>query len=250
MQLDDTVIVVTGAAHGLGAAMAEAFVREGGSVVCVDIADDPLAETLEGFDGPGDATAVTADVRSWESVREMAGRARRAYGRIDRLVNNAGVKQLTLAGDERPSWEVPVETWDAILGTNLRGTFLCTKVVVPELLDRGEGRVVHVSSGHGRSGRARRAPYVASKFGVEGFHESLSRELADTGVDSLAFTPPGGGVRTREAEFLEDPSTMRHGPEVVAEPAVRLVAGEGRNGGRYRGRADGEGFVETDYALE
>lgn len=252
VRLDETVVLVTGAAHGLGRAVAEACVREGADVVCADVAGDALADAVaEVRDaGPGEATAVVADLRSWDDVRAMAGEARRACGRIDALVNNAGVKQLTVTGDERPAWEVPVGTWDEVLTVNLRGTFLCTRAVVPAMVDRGAGRVMHVTSGHGKSGRARRAPYVASKFGVEGFHRTLARELDGTGVDSLAFTPPGGGVRTREAEFLADPSSMRHEPEVVGEPVVRLLAGEGRNGGRYRGEADGEGFVETDYVLD
>jgi NAD(P)-dependent dehydrogenase (short-subunit alcohol dehydrogenase family) len=88
--------------------------------------------------------------------------------------------------------------------------------------------------------------YVASKHGVEGLHRTLSLELEGTGVDSLVFTPPGGGVRTREAAFVEDPSSLSHEAAVVREPTVRLAAGEGRNGGRYRGTPDGEGFERTD----
>lgn len=252
VRLEGTAVLVTGAAHGLGKAMARACVREGAEVACVDVDEPALTDAVAeiGDAGAGEATAIVADLRSPDDVRAMAGRARRAYGRIDRLVNNAGVKQLTVTGDERPAWAVPVETWDEILDVNLRGVFLCTRAVVPAMLDRGEGRVLHVSSGHGKSGRERRAPYVSSKFGIEGFHRTLSRELAGTGVDSLAFTPPDGGVSTREAEFLEDPSGMSHEPEVIEEPAVRLLAGEGRNGGRYRGEPDGEAFVETDYVLE
>lgn len=245
MRLEDTTVVVTGGAHGLGRAMAEGFVAEGARVAVVDIDEAGLDEAVARFEGSGVAVAVVADVRSWTAVRDMVGRVRRKLGPIDVLVNNAGVKQLTVTGDERPAWEIPVGTWDTVLETNLRGPFLCTRAVVPAMLDRGHGRLIHVTSGHGTSARARRAPYVASKFGLEGFHRTLSRELADTGVDSLAFAPPGGGVRTREAAFVADPRTMEHEPEVVVEPAVRLASGEGENGGRYQGTPDGEGLVLT-----
>ena len=250
MRLEDTAIVVTGAAHGLGRAMATGFVGEGADVAWVDVDGEALETAVGAVDGPGRSLAVTADVRSWAAVRSALARARRAHGPVDVLVNNAGVKQLTVTGDERPAWQVPVDVWDAVLETNLRGPFLWSRAVLPAMVDRGVGRVIHVTSGHGRSARARRAPYVASKFGLEGFHRTLARELEGTGVSSVAFTPPGGGVRTREAEFVEDPSSMSHDVDVVVEPAVRLAAGEGDNGGRYRGTVDGEGFELTHAELE
>lgn len=230
--------------------MAAGFVREGAAVTCVDVDEEALSAAVGALDGPGEATAVRADVRSWDDVRSMVARARRAHGPVDVLVNNAGVKQLTVLGDERPAWAVPVATWDTVLDTNLRGPFLCARAVVPAMVDRGTGRVITVSSGHGTSPRRRRAPYVASKFGLEGFARTLALDLEGTGVESLLFTPPGGGVRTREAEFVADPGSMTHDPDVVVEPAIRLAAGEGENGGRYRGTADGTGFERTLSVVE
>lgn len=250
MRLEDASIVVTGAAHGLGRAMARGFVREGARVAGIDVDGAALEAAFDDISGPGGTLAITADVRSWDDVRSAVARARRVHGAIDVLVNNAGVKQLTVTGNERPAWAVPVATWDTVVATNLRGPFLYSRAVVPAMLDRDEGRVVHVTSGHGQSARVRRAPYVASKFGLEGFHRTLARELEGTGVSSVAFTPPGGGVRTREAEFVDDPSSMRHDPEVVVEPAVRLAAGAGRNGGRYEGTPDGSGFELTDAEID
>lgn len=250
MRLDGSTIVVTGAAHGIGRSMARGFVAEGAHVAGVDIDGAALEEAVAGFDGSGEVIAITADVRSWADVRAMVDEARHELGPVDVLVNNAGVKQLTLAGDEQPSWAVPIESWDRVLETNIRGPFLCTRAVVPKMLDRGAGRLIHITSGHGRSARARRAPYVASKFGLEGFHRTLARELAGTRVASLAFTPPGGGVRTREAAFVDTPTSLDHAPEVVIEPTVRLAAGEGENGGRYVGTPDGTGFERTHLELE
>jgi 3-oxoacyl-[acyl-carrier protein] reductase len=242
MRLEDTAIVVTGAAHGIGRAMAAGFVREGARVTGIDVDGAALDEAVAGFEGAGEAVGVAADVRDETAVASAMERACRAQGPVDVLVNNAGVKQLTVVGDERATWEVPVETWDTVLDTNLRGPFLCARAVLPAMLDRGAGRLIHVTSGHGWAARERRAPYVASKFGLEGFHQTLALELAGTGVDSVAFAPPGGGVRTREAAFVEDPASLDHEPAVVVSPAVELAAGAGENGGRYRGTPDGEGF--------
>lgn len=250
MRLEDTTALVTGAARGLGRAMADGFVREGASVACVDVDAEALEATVADLEGPGAATPVVGDVGSWPAVRSMVGRARRDHGAIDLLVNNAGVKQLTLTGDERPTWAVPVGTWDEVLATNLRGSFLCVRAIVPAMVDRGSGRVLTVTSGHGVSARTRRAPYVASKFGLEGLARTLALDLEGTGVDSLAFTPPGGGVRTGEARYVEDPASFSHDPAVVVEPAVRLAAGGGDNGDRYRATSDGEGLELTHSAFD
>lgn len=250
MRLEDTAAIVTGAAAGFGWEFTDAFVAEGASVLAVDWAADRLADAVARVDGPGEVASHVADVGDEDDVAAMVDAAREAFGRVDLLVNNAGVKQLTLGEPEHRVQDIPTDLWDRVTRTNLRGTFLCARQVLPEMLDRGSGRLLHLSSGHGKSGRVGRAPYVATKHGIEGFQKSLALELEGTGVDSLAFTPPGGGVATREAEFVEDPSSFSHDSPVVREPVVRLAAGEGRNGGRYQGDPDGESVHETDYALE
>jgi 3-oxoacyl-[acyl-carrier protein] reductase len=249
MRLEDTAVVVTGAAHGIGRAMAGGFVREGARVAALDIDVAALTEAVAGFDGAGQAKAFDVDVRDPTAIESVVERARRAHGPAEVLVNNAGVKQLTVTGEEHPTWAVDVDTWDTVVGTNLHGAFYCARAVLPAMLDRDAGRLIHVTSGHGRSARVRRAPYVASKFGLEGFHRTLARELAATGVDSIAFAPPGGGVRTREADVVDDPSALAHDPAVVVEPAIQLVAGAGENGDRYQGTADGEGLERTHAEL-
>lgn len=249
MRLQDTVAVVTGAGAGLGEQFVRAFVEEGASVVAVDNAPDRLDATAADIDGPGSVHTATADVRVRDDVQSVVEAAHEAFGEIDLLVNNAGVKQLTLAGEEHRVEDIPLDLWNTVIETNLTGTFLFSRAVLPELLAADNGRLIHVTSGHGKHGRVSRAPYVASKHAVEGFQHTLALELDETGVDTLLFTPPDGGVRTREAQFAEDPSSMSHEPTVVREPMVRLAAGEGRNGGRYRGLADGEGFEETDLLL-
>jgi 3-oxoacyl-[acyl-carrier protein] reductase len=255
MRLNDKTVVVTGASSGLGKAMADAFVREGARVVYSSRSERRLTAAVDQIldeNGGGEATVVPADVRSWDDVKQLVRRARDVYGDVDVFVNNAGVTQSKVTADHtsRPTQDVPITAWDAILNTNLRCAFLCTKAVLPEMRSRDSGRVIHISSGHGVAGRKNRAPYVASKFGLEGFHESLALELEDTGVDSIALRPPDGGVYTESSERYgrTRESYAHESPTVIAEAAVRLAAGDGENGGRYKATPDGEGFVDYSRA--
>lgn len=249
MRLDGTVIVVTGASGGLGRAIAAAFVADGARVVCSSRSESRLAGAVDSMTGVGEAAAVAADIRSREDVERLVEAAKETFGPIEVLVNNAGVNQQTVTGDpeRKPVSDLPVDAWDAVLGTNLRGTFLCTRAVLPGMLDRDEGLLVHASSSMGSRGRARRAPYVASKFGIEGLHETLALEFEGTGVASTTFRPPRGGVFTESrGEMGMTRDDYEHDADVVAEPAVQLVADGGRNGGRYVAAADGESYAEYE----
>lgn len=249
MRLDDKTIVVTGSSAGLGRAMADAFVREGARVVYssdepadLQAATDGISAEVRGSDGTGEAIAVEADVRSWDAVRRLVRRTRESYGPIDVFVNNAGVLQYKVNADRRhhPVVDIPVSSWDAILDTNLRGTFLGSKAVLPGMLERDTGRVIHISSGHGRAGRATRAPYCTSKFGIEGFHESLALELEGSGVDSLVLRPPGGTYTESSALIDREPEDYEYeDPSIISPAAVALAAGAGDNGERYRATRDG-----------
>jgi 3-oxoacyl-[acyl-carrier protein] reductase len=250
MRLEGTTIVVTGASRGLGRAMADAYVDAGARVVYSSRGGDRLTAAVdEANEGarPGSATAIPADVRSWIDVQALVEDAIDRFGDLDVLVNNAGVTQSKVnpAPTEHPVHALPVETWDTILETNLRGAFLAAKAILPPMLDRWVGRLIHVSSGHGIVGRANRAAYVASKFGLEGFHETLARELEGTGLDSVALRPPDGGVYTEGASAIgRTPAEFAHpDPGVIAEAAVQLAAGAGENGGRYKATPDGDGYV-------
>lgn len=250
MQLENETIVVTGASSGLGKAMADAFVNEGANVVYSSRTKQRLESAVAevtSVETTGSALAVQADVRSWDEIQHLLDRTTESYGDLDILVNNAGVTQNKVTPDRacHSSQDVSITTWDTILDTNLRGAFLCVKAALPRLLSQDDGRIIHISSGHGVAGRAKRAPYVASKFGLEGLHESLARELEDTPVDTVALRPPGGGVYTESSErYGRSRDSYRHkSPTVIADTAVRLAAGEGTNGGRYQASPDGEGYV-------
>lgn len=250
MRLENEVIIVTGGSGGLGKAMAKAFVNEGASVIVTSRSAERASQAAADIgSGSGTALGIEANVRSWEDIQQMVADTVARFDRVDTLVNNAGVYQptVTRSTDRMPIAELPVDIWDTILETNLRGVFLCTKAVLNEMLPRDSGTLMHISSGHSKRARPRRAAYVTSKFGLEGFCKTLALELEETGLSSFVLRPPEGGVwteaRVRKKEVFEHST-----PEVIAEPAVKLIAGAGRNGERYIGGDDGSSFSRESYS--
>lgn len=244
MRLEDTVIVITGSSTGLGKAMADAFVREGAHVVCSARTESRLNDAVaEINNGPGKAIGISADVRDETDIDRLVAETESEFGPIDVFVNNAGILQDTVTAEHRRIDEISTDVWDTIIETNLRGVFLCSRAVLPDMRQRGEGRLIHLSSGMGSHGRARWGPYVASKYGVEGLADTIALECEGTGVSSVLFRPPRGGVYTENRDHSLNPEDVAHEPAVIAEPAVKLASGAGTNGDRYAGSADGTSLV-------
>lgn len=253
MRLKNHTVIVTGASSGLGKAMATEFVSEGANVACAARTEGRLEHTVTDMSGSaGEAIAVPTDIRSWDEITNLVETTRNTFGPVDLLVNNAAVRQgyMANATTRNPVVDVPVDVVDAILETNLRATMLCSKAVLPEMLDREQGILIHMSStvGAGKEadgGSARRAPYAASKAGVESLHDSLTDELEGTGVKSIALIPPSGAVHTeiKEEWGANETDSAHADSSVIAKPAVQLAAGDGEHGGRYRATPDGEGFT-------
>ena len=175
--LGGRTIVVTGAAHGLGRAYALALGAAGANVVCGDI-DGAAVERVAGEvrDAGGGAIAARADVQRLDDLVALAGEAATAFGGIDGLVNNAavqGVVPMSRVGFE----DIPEAEWDLLFDTNVKGTWLACRAVVPHLRARGGGSIVNVSSNVHFLGSPTRIHYVASKSAVIGFTRTLSREL-------------------------------------------------------------------------
>lgn len=241
MRLEERSIVVTGAGSGLGKSMARGFVEEGARVTCADVDGDRLAAAIADIEtGAGEAIDVVADVRSWDDVRRLVDAATAAYDDIDVLVNNVGIRQWHVTEEPgRPVVDLPAEAWEAVIETNLHGTFNCTRAVLPGMLASGTGRIVHLSSAQGTRGVPRKAAYVTSKFGIEGFHETLALELEGTGVSSIAFRPGAPFDTAIKRELGVGRSTVEDTDEIV-EPAVAIAAGAGENGDRFRRTEDGD----------
>jgi 3-oxoacyl-[acyl-carrier protein] reductase len=185
-RLEGKRAIVTGGARGIGAAIAQAFVKEGAQVVVVDLAQESDSrEVLAGMppaDG-GQATYLQTDVSDQVQVEAMVGRVLAQFGQIDILVNNAGiVSQVFLA-------DMPVEEWDRVMAVNLRGVFLCTRFVLPHMLAQGHGKIISIASNLGQIGGAEMVHYSASKGGVIAFTKALAREVSNKGIQVNAIAP-------------------------------------------------------------
>jgi 3-oxoacyl-[acyl-carrier protein] reductase len=184
-KLRDRVAIVTGGARGIGGAIATAFAAEGADVVIADLlGEDVAAPVLESIKAAGRRSLlVHTDVSQESDVRAMVDRAHQEFGEIDILVNDAGTFS------QHYFHELPVSEWDRVIGVNLRGVFLCTRMVLPRMLERGSGKVINIASQLGQIGGTEMVPYSASKAGVIGFTKALAREVSGKGVHVNAIAP-------------------------------------------------------------
>ena len=184
--------LVTGGGRGIGREIARAFARAGADVAINYRADLDAAESIAEEIATMGRTAlvVQADVSRADAVDAMIAQVEAGFGKIDILVNNAGF--VTLAPVER----MEIEMWDEMIATHLRGTFLVTRAVLPGMLERGEGRIINISSQIGQIGREWFAHYAAAKAGIIGFTKSLAREVATRGVlvNCIAPGPINTGI--------------------------------------------------------
>lgn len=184
-KLAGKVAIVTGAAHGIGRGIAEAFALEGADVAVADVASAEQAEpVLHAIRQSGrQALFVRTDVADEQQVRAMVDKVLETFGHVDILVNNAGIFTQALVET------MPIEDWDRVLNVNLRGTFLCTHYVLPHLLEQGSGRVINIASQLGYLGGREVAHYSASKGGVIAFTKALAREVSTRNVLVNAIAP-------------------------------------------------------------
>ena len=181
----DRVALVTGAAQGIGAAIADTLHRRGVKVAVADVRIDAAARTSAAIDPSGTrALAVEMDVRSRASVARAFEAVEASLGPIDILVNNAAI---TAQGSV---WEIEPEEWDDVLTVNLRGTLLCCQIAGPAMAERGYGRIVNLASLAGQQGgTVAGAHYAASKAGILVLTKILAKELAGKGVTVNAVVP-------------------------------------------------------------
>lgn len=220
----DRVVVVTGAGHGIGRAVAERFAAEGARVVVNDLDRGRADEVARATGG----LAVAADVASKAQVDAMFDRAEAEFGRVDVLVNNAGniyAARHFLEGDE--AW------WDQVLGVNLKGAFLCSQRAARGMVRRRSGVILNMSSGGATRAHRGNVAYDASKGGIEAMTRAMALDLAPYGVRVNAIVP--GLIRTYD---LSDEAAAERGtvvplgrlgtPEDVAGPTVFLATDDAR----------------------
>ena len=182
--MDGRVAVVTGAGRGLGAAIADELSAKGAAVVVADRDADLAGATAEGLRAAGRAaTPAVADVCDPRQVTALFDATVAEHGRLDVLVNNAGV------GAVAPSQELPPDVWSRTLAVNLTGTFLCAQAAARHMLPAGRGVIVNIGSVFAATGMPMRAAYAASKHGVVGLTKVLATEWAGRGVRVVAVDP-------------------------------------------------------------
>ena len=174
--------VVTGGATGLGYAIAQRLIASGGSVTLWD-RDAASAQQAARALGQG-TQAVTVDVAQQPSVAAAVQATLQHAGRIDALVNSAGI-----TGPNTKVWDYPVDAWRQVMDVNLTGLFICCREVVPHMRERNYGRIVNIASVAGKDGNPNASAYSASKAGVMALTKSLGKELADTGIRVNCVTP-------------------------------------------------------------
>ncbi len=230
-RLAGKIALITGAASGIGRGIASAFAREGADIIVADRVPAARAETVLGeIRAHGrEALFVQTDVSSEASVSAMAAAALARFGRVDILVNNAGIFTESLLEN------LSVEDWDRVVGVNLRGTFLCARALIGQMLARGEGRIINIASQLGQIGGTSVAHYVASKAGVIGLTKALAREVAGRGVLVNAIAP--GPIDTpmlddeseewRRAKLADLPIGRFGAVDEVTPTAVLLASADG-----------------------
>jgi 3-oxoacyl-[acyl-carrier protein] reductase len=204
MRFQGQVVIVTGAARGIGAAIARAFAGEGARLALLDV-DAPALDTLakELTAGGREAVAFRCDVTTPQDVRGTVDAVVTRWGRIDVLVNNAGGFSVI-----RRTEEIPEDEWDAIFRFNVTSMFLCVKAVLPLMKRQRAGRIVNMSSVAGRAGAVTVAShYAAAKAAVLGFTRHLAREVAAEGITVNAVAP--GTVATERWKALRSPEESR-----------------------------------------
>jgi 3-oxoacyl-[acyl-carrier protein] reductase len=219
--------LVTGAGSGIGRAIAEKLAKDGERVVVNDLKPEAAEEVVAGINGSGGrAAAAPGDVSDPEAVDRIVAAVREAYGALEILVNNAGFLQ------QKRFVDLTVEDFDRMIAVHLRGTFLCTRAVLPEMLSRGSGIVVNVASQLGQIGGIELCHYSAAKAGIIGLTKSLAREVSAQGVRVNAVAP--GPINTelilglseewQRAKAAELPLGRFGEPAEVAETVSFLVS--------------------------
>jgi 3-oxoacyl-[acyl-carrier protein] reductase len=227
---EDRVALVTGGSRGIGRAIALRLSKEGAAVaVCARNLDSAQIVADHVKAGGGRSLALMADVANTTQVSEVIGAIMEEWGRLDILVNNAGITRDNLL------LRMSEEDWDAVMATNLKGAFNCSKAALRPMMKARWGRIINISSVVGVSGNAGQANYVASKAGLIGFTKTLARELASRNITANAVAPgiiPETGMTGDLGEDLirkmvEQVPVGRPGtPEEVAHAVAFLVADE------------------------
>jgi 3-oxoacyl-[acyl-carrier protein] reductase len=242
--LKDKVVVVTGAARGIGKTIALEFAKEGANVVINDVADGTEVEK-EINDTGKKAMFVKANIANLQEAEQLANKTVEKFGRIDVLINNAGITRDALIH------KMTEENWNDVINVNLKGTFNCCKAAIKFMMEQKHGRIISISSVVGQRGNIGQANYSASKAGIIGLTKTLALEFARYGDITVNAIAPGfvdtEMVRAIPEKIMEriveaipfhrlaQPEEVAHLAVFLASDKARYITGQivGINGGYY-----------------
>ncbi len=234
--MEKQIAIITGAARGIGAAIAERLAHSGMDLALIDLHAETIATTAKICEKIGARVeCFSCDVSNWDSVSQVVDEIANSFKKIDVLINNAGITKDNLILRMKP------EDWDAVINVNLKGAFLMTKAVTRHMMRQNYGKIVNVSSVVGLFGNVSQANYSASKAGLIGLTKSTAKEFATKGIRANAVAP--GFIETemtkalpekaREAFLAITPLKFAGTPQDVAEavnflslPASDYITGE------------------------
>jgi hypothetical protein len=236
MRLENKVALVTGGGSGIGRGIAQMFAEEGALVMVVDVSLEGAKETAQKITSEeGDARFIQADISKEDEVQQIVQEAVDTWGRLDVLVNNAGIVR------EGSVTETTIEDWDAVMGINLRGTFLCSRYALNQMVQQGAGVIINIGSVGGLRGARGLAAYATAKAGVINLTRQMANDYGQHGIRVNCICP--GTIVTpmhriwyteeeQEATLAEwaknRPLNMAGEPIDIAYPAVYLASDEAR----------------------
>jgi NAD(P)-dependent dehydrogenase (short-subunit alcohol dehydrogenase family) len=216
--LNGKVAVVTGAGRGIGAAIASRLAKMGATVVLCGRSQEPLNSTAAAISKAGAKADVFAcDISDLSSVEALAAHVEKSFGRVDILVNNAGVGAF-----KQPLHQMPPESWDKVLHTNLRGVYFCIRNFAPMMIRARDGHIVNISSLAGKNPLPNGAAYAASKWGLNGLSYSVAEELRVHNIRVSVVCP--GSVHTDLSPHEGKDTKKMLQPDDVAHVVSMLVA--------------------------
>jgi len=214
--LKEKVIVITGAGSGLGRAMALLFAREGAKVILVGRGTEKLEQTAKLIsEDEGYADIFTADITSYEEVKQLFRVVKAEYYRVDILINNAGMGRF---GELE---ELSLEDINQVIDTNLKGTIFCSQQALRLMKKEESGQIINIISTAGKKGKAKESVYSASKFGVSGFTKSLQEDLKGSEVKVVGIYM--GGMATPFWQDIREDTTAFMPPEDVAKVVLDVL---------------------------
>lgn len=215
--LKNKIALVTGGGRGIGAAIARKLTESGAHIIICGRTAATLEKTAKEIAADGrQCEAIPCDVADWSSVSSLAEQVKQRFAKLDVLVNNAGI-----GGFGGPLHKLPLEQWDAVLNTNLRGVFYMVRAFVPLLLAAAEGHIINISSIAGKNALPNGAAYAASKWGLNGLSYSIAEELRGQNI-RVAVVCPGSTHTELSPHEGKDPRKMLQ-PDDVAHAVAMLV---------------------------